>query len=161
MEISIKISINIKEMKEEVEKCTICFGRMRKKRKIIKLDCNHKFHQKCIDKWLSMNPKCPLCRNVQIKETENDYEYHLLSDNNMLEIYNQSIYEERIPLLTSNDNYLLARYSIMLLGNLLEIALRNTSEPLINNETPITDFLRNTEDNWIDLALKIINLMEN
>jgi hypothetical protein len=28
-----------------------------------KLKCNHIFHIQCIDKWLSYNKKCPLCKN--------------------------------------------------------------------------------------------------
>ncbi len=32
------------------------------KTKLIKLSCNHIFHEKCIKKWLEKDSTCPLCR---------------------------------------------------------------------------------------------------
>ena len=33
----------------------------------IKLSCNHSFCVECIDKWLTINKKCPLCnKEVQV-----------------------------------------------------------------------------------------------
>ena len=26
------------------------------------MNCGHRFHQECADKWLETNAKCPLCR---------------------------------------------------------------------------------------------------
>jgi hypothetical protein len=34
---------------------------------IAKTLCNHVFHTKCIDKWLEINKKCPLCREDLMK----------------------------------------------------------------------------------------------
>jgi hypothetical protein len=28
---------------------------------ISKIDCNHIFHKNCIDEWLNINNKCPIC----------------------------------------------------------------------------------------------------
>jgi len=47
------------------EKCAICLEDMKEKQKIVCLnvkDCNHTFHQKCIDACLKITPKCPICR---------------------------------------------------------------------------------------------------
>jgi len=26
------------------------------------LECDHEFHARCIDRWLTLKPECPLCR---------------------------------------------------------------------------------------------------
>ncbi len=41
------------------EKCPICFE-LNNDIKLIR--CQHTFHKTCIDKWLTTNPTCPLCR---------------------------------------------------------------------------------------------------
>lgn len=43
--------------------CPICFKCL-KLETIVKTNCGHSFHQGCIDKWLSTNPSCPMCRTV-------------------------------------------------------------------------------------------------
>ena len=40
--------------------CIICLENFEDK--IIKLNCNHYFHRKCINKWRKINDKCPICR---------------------------------------------------------------------------------------------------
>ncbi|CAG9314135.1 unnamed protein product [Blepharisma stoltei] len=44
--------------------CSICAIDYEENDKIIILPCNirHFFHEKCINKWLSITPKCPVCR---------------------------------------------------------------------------------------------------
>ncbi len=42
--------------------CSICFEQVKKKEYIRELQCNHKFHKKCIDKWVKRKFTCPLCR---------------------------------------------------------------------------------------------------
>ena len=50
------------------ETCVICMDQLigatlRRKHKIVKLKvCVHKFHFKCINKWVRSNPSCPVCR---------------------------------------------------------------------------------------------------
>jgi hypothetical protein len=44
------------------EKCTICLDSLGKEGRI--LECDHKFHVKCIDNWLDGNKTCPNCRNI-------------------------------------------------------------------------------------------------
>ena len=43
------------------EKCSICHEDI-KNDIVRKLNCNHFFHYKCIDKWLEGKHQCPLCR---------------------------------------------------------------------------------------------------
>lgn len=43
--------------------CTVCLNDFKEKELVRKLDCQHEFHKKCIDKWLLQgNMCCPLCR---------------------------------------------------------------------------------------------------
>ena len=42
--------------------CSICLDLISKDIIIYKLECNHKFHQTCINKWTMINNSCPLCR---------------------------------------------------------------------------------------------------
>ncbi|KAL0379400.1 UNVERIFIED_CONTAM: putative RING-H2 finger protein ATL21A [Sesamum angustifolium] len=48
--------------------CTICLADY-VPNDIIRLmpGCEHCFHVECIDKWLSMNTKCPVCRTSQVR----------------------------------------------------------------------------------------------
>lgn len=47
----------------EPKECTICLDEFKAKQSIRKLDCEHEFHKKCIDKWLLGGDSCcPLCR---------------------------------------------------------------------------------------------------
>lgn len=47
----------------QTNECTVCLSDFKHRQRIRKLDCDHEFHKKCIDKWLLQgNPCCPLCR---------------------------------------------------------------------------------------------------
>jgi len=43
--------------------CDICLNEYKPQDKLRLLPCFHKFHQKCIDKWLRKNAKCPVDRS--------------------------------------------------------------------------------------------------
>ncbi|CAB3408549.1 unnamed protein product [Caenorhabditis bovis] len=47
---------------EEPERCTVCLDDFVRGNNIRLLRCGHIFHPECIDKWLSLNKKCPVCR---------------------------------------------------------------------------------------------------
>jgi len=43
--------------------CMICLEEYEDEQDLRTLPCFHFYHQKCIDKWLEGNTKCPLCKN--------------------------------------------------------------------------------------------------
>ena len=47
---------------KDTETCTICFEEMVKGSRAKSLECNHKFHDKCISTWLEQSGTCPNCR---------------------------------------------------------------------------------------------------
>jgi hypothetical protein len=47
---------------EDLGACCICLDEMTKGVQVRKLPCDHKFHPKCIDKWLLRNKCCPMCK---------------------------------------------------------------------------------------------------
>jgi len=53
------ISIRPTEKKEE---CSICYQNYKRK-KAVKLPCDHIFHDECIKKWIDDKNTCPLCRD--------------------------------------------------------------------------------------------------
>lgn len=56
------------EVKDSEENCSICLDPLKKLKTIINSDnCNHKFHKKCLEKWLKINKSCALCRSDQTK----------------------------------------------------------------------------------------------
>lgn len=63
-------------MNQELDKCSICHESFECKNISIS-DCGHKFHFKCLQKWLIQSNKCPLCRNdlMEIKETYDLIQY--------------------------------------------------------------------------------------
>jgi hypothetical protein len=50
--------------------CSICFDKIKKNEYSRMLNCNHRFHKKCIDKWLYIaytngnQINCPICRQI-------------------------------------------------------------------------------------------------
>lgn len=51
---------------ETLEECAICMEKIKKRQKFRALECSetiyHKFHSKCIDKWVKNHNSCPVCR---------------------------------------------------------------------------------------------------
>ena len=42
--------------------CTICVDKIKQGDKMIKLDCEHYYHKKCILNWFRQHMNCPICR---------------------------------------------------------------------------------------------------
>eukprot|EP01103_Thecamoeba_quadrilineata_P018187 TRINITY_DN6803_c0_g1_i1.p1 TRINITY_DN6803_c0_g1~~TRINITY_DN6803_c0_g1_i1.p1 ORF type:complete len:276 (+),score=14.93 TRINITY_DN6803_c0_g1_i1:22-849(+) len=53
---------------EEDKNCTICLLDFETKDMVRCLPCEHFFHEKCVDEWLSISNSCPLCREPPIKQ---------------------------------------------------------------------------------------------
>lgn len=52
----------------KAQECTICLNDFKAKQHIRKLDCEHEFHKRCIDRWLLKgNACCPMCRKEPFK----------------------------------------------------------------------------------------------
>lgn len=48
---------------EYFDSCTICLEDFNDKEKLLKLDCNHVYHEHCIKTWFKKKKKCPNCAN--------------------------------------------------------------------------------------------------
>ncbi|OUZ99133.1 zinc finger protein [Macleaya cordata] len=48
---------------DETQSCSICLSTLQDEEKVKVLpNCNHCYHPECVDKWLSTQSSCPLCR---------------------------------------------------------------------------------------------------
>ena len=63
--------------------CSICLEKIKINSICKKLSCNHKFHCKCIDIWLSENNNCPVCRHEFINNKLNNNEIIEIDANNL------------------------------------------------------------------------------
>lgn len=57
------IVFNEADMKKKNGNCIICFEEYKLKEHVVKLNCNHTYHRKCINEWAKKGGKCPLCRD--------------------------------------------------------------------------------------------------
>lgn len=47
-----------------LRECTICMEAFAEGEQVRTLQCLHKFHTKCIDRWLASSDLCPICKHV-------------------------------------------------------------------------------------------------
>lgn len=45
------------------ENCAICYNSIDEGQKIAKIQCIHKFHTSCLNKWIKKRQSCPLCQS--------------------------------------------------------------------------------------------------
>ncbi len=64
------VPISVSKYKSsEISECNICLCNLNN-RKVVTLECGHKFHKSCIIKWFTVqietgnHPSCPSCRNL-------------------------------------------------------------------------------------------------
>ena len=50
----------------EAVNCAICIDVLKSGQMVKALNCSHKFHSKCINDWLKVKLKCPLCKSSVI-----------------------------------------------------------------------------------------------
>ncbi|OQS06327.1 cleavage induced hypothetical protein [Thraustotheca clavata] len=60
----------VKNESIEMDCCSICLGGWNEEEyadmRIVKLPCNHAFHEECVMEWLHGSAECPLCRSEPI-----------------------------------------------------------------------------------------------
>ena len=85
-------------MNDEHSHCSICISDY-KSSPITKLECNHTFHIKCINKWWNTGSiKCPLClteqKNIKIKRDNlrKHLTYRVITDNINFRVLEPIIY---------------------------------------------------------------------
>ncbi|KAH7416135.1 hypothetical protein KP509_14G077300 [Ceratopteris richardii] len=54
----------------EDAECCICLSTYENNVELRELPCGHHFHSACVDRWLRMNPTCPLCK-FNVSKDEN------------------------------------------------------------------------------------------
>ena len=55
---------------EDDTTCCICFGEYEDGEMLRPLHCGHTFHRKCIDSWLRLQSKCPVCRQPALGSSD-------------------------------------------------------------------------------------------
>ncbi|CAG9465800.1 unnamed protein product [Pedinophyceae sp. YPF-701] len=62
--------VPVAESVQEGDKCIICTDEYEVDQQVIKMPCQHVFHEDCLDKWLNINNTCPVCRHELPEEAE-------------------------------------------------------------------------------------------
>ena len=50
--------------------CSICHESKYDKKMLLKLQCGHDYHKKCIADWFKIKRECPECRSYEIEKEE-------------------------------------------------------------------------------------------
>ena len=78
-----------------MEPCSICFEDINENDKKT-INCNHVYHEKCIEKWFSINHQCPLCRKSKfdksMEEFKDDYYKNSLKIKRQMELCSNKIF---------------------------------------------------------------------
>jgi len=59
--------------KNNINECSVCKEEFELKQKVMKIPCNHCFHNDCILPWLKERNSCPVCR-FELPTDDQDYE---------------------------------------------------------------------------------------
>jgi len=65
------VKVTIKVSESERNDCVICQELYEEGTVVIKLPCNHLFHETCLLQWLKVQHSCPTCR-YELPTTEDD-----------------------------------------------------------------------------------------
>ena len=72
------------------ERCVICLDDYDYNHNVGELECEHKFHQECIEKWLMEKTICPLCKYNVLSSNDSssldDNPEHIVSENNEISL---------------------------------------------------------------------------
>jgi len=57
------------EIEKEKEECIICLDEVETQWR--ELGCHHGYHKKCIEEWMRVSDRCPLCmKSIRVSEVE-------------------------------------------------------------------------------------------
>ena len=65
---------------EQKEECVICLDDIETEWR--ELECHHRYHKKCIEDWITIRAKCPMCmKNINKVDDKNSHteETHYIS----------------------------------------------------------------------------------
>lgn len=57
---------------DALKTCSVCITEYAQGHKLRKLPCSHEYHVHCIDRWLSENSTCPICRRAVLATTNRE-----------------------------------------------------------------------------------------
>lgn len=57
--------------------CAVCLCAYEEGEMMRRLPCNHEFHLKCIDQWLTQRITCPMCRVALVSEEQTETPGHV------------------------------------------------------------------------------------
>jgi len=57
---------------DALKTCSVCITEYAQGHKLRKLPCQHEYHVHCIDRWLSENSTCPICRRAVLATTNRE-----------------------------------------------------------------------------------------
>ncbi|XP_062331942.1 E3 ubiquitin-protein ligase RLIM [Osmerus eperlanus] len=57
---------------DALKTCSVCITEYTEGNKLRKLPCSHEYHVHCIDRWLSENSTCPICRRAVLVSTNRE-----------------------------------------------------------------------------------------
>ncbi|KPP69933.1 E3 ubiquitin-protein ligase RNF12-A-like [Scleropages formosus] len=57
---------------DALKTCSVCITEYAEGHKLRKLPCSHEYHVHCIDRWLSENSTCPICRRAVLSSRERE-----------------------------------------------------------------------------------------
>ncbi|XP_072127019.1 E3 ubiquitin-protein ligase RLIM [Mobula birostris] len=57
---------------DAIKTCSVCISEYTAGNKLRKLPCSHEYHVHCIDRWLSENSTCPICRQAVLGRAVGD-----------------------------------------------------------------------------------------
>ena len=59
-------AVSLEELKDIDPRLVGDKDKNKPKHKVFKTDCNHLFHEQCLDEWLKIKEECPSCRRIVV-----------------------------------------------------------------------------------------------
>jgi E3 ubiquitin-protein ligase RNF115/126 len=78
------------DIKEGETTCNVCLYDFEKGNNVIKMPCEHVFHEECVLTWLKMHNTCPVCRS-ELESNDPEYENRKNTHRETLRNYNNTI----------------------------------------------------------------------